>query len=302
MATWKEVADDVDKNYCGDANAALRKYLEEYAEHASRNVVVYYSCWLQKPQLTQKFPEGFIIADGDKISFMDCFSKLESSRGLDLVLHTPGGDIAATESLVAYVRATFGTNVRAVVPQLAMSCGTMIACACKEILMGKQSSLGPTDPQIHGVPAQAILDEFERAVEDIKKDPVRRHAWQPILSNYGPTWVEEADNASKWAVDLVREWLQTGMFKRKRNASERTERVLARFGSHSKTKSHSRHISRTDAKACGLSVTRLEADEELEDIVVNLHNLCVLSAMRNPSLTKMMANHLGACHHTVVAR
>jgi len=35
----------------------------------------------------------------------------------------------------------FGTNIRAIVPQLAMSAGTMIALSCKEIVMGKQSNL-----------------------------------------------------------------------------------------------------------------------------------------------------------------
>ena len=41
----------------------------------------------------------------------------------------------------------FGTDIRAIVPQLALSAGTMVALACKEIIMGKHSSLGPIDPQ-----------------------------------------------------------------------------------------------------------------------------------------------------------
>ena len=39
---------------------------------------------------------------------------------------------------------------------MAMSGGTMIACSCKEILMGKHSSLGPVDPQIMGIAAQQL--------------------------------------------------------------------------------------------------------------------------------------------------
>ena len=30
--------------------------------------------------------------------------------------------------------------------------------------MGKESSLGPIDPQYHNVPAQGVLKEFERAM------------------------------------------------------------------------------------------------------------------------------------------
>ena len=46
----------------------------------------------------------------------------------------------------------------------------MIACACREILMGKHSSLGPIDPQLGGVPAHGVIEEFERAIKEIKDD------------------------------------------------------------------------------------------------------------------------------------
>jgi ClpP class serine protease len=75
---------------------------------------------------------------------------MDRSKGLDLILHTPGGDMAATESLVDYLRQMFGKDIRAIVPQIAMSGGTMIALAWKEILMGKHSNLGPIDPQFSG--------------------------------------------------------------------------------------------------------------------------------------------------------
>jgi ClpP class serine protease len=91
------------------------------------------------------------INDEDKNGFMLCIHKLDKSKGLDLFLHTPGGSGAATESLVHYLRQIFGNDIRAFVPQLAMSAGTIIACACKEIFMGKHSNLGPVDPQIKGL-------------------------------------------------------------------------------------------------------------------------------------------------------
>ena len=64
---------------------------------------------------------------------MTVIHELDRSLGLDLLLDTPGGETAATESLVDYLRSMFGSNMRAIVPQLAMSGGTMIACACNEI-------------------------------------------------------------------------------------------------------------------------------------------------------------------------
>ncbi len=74
------------------------------------------------------------------------------SLGLDLILHTPGGEIDATESIVNYLRQMFEDDIRVIVPQIAMSGGTLIACACKQILVGSRSNLGPIDPHLLGVP------------------------------------------------------------------------------------------------------------------------------------------------------
>ena len=41
----------------------------------------------------------------------------------------------------------FKLNIEVFVPMTAMSAGTMIACMSRKIHMGKQSSLGPIDPQ-----------------------------------------------------------------------------------------------------------------------------------------------------------
>jgi ClpP class serine protease len=49
---------------------------------------------------------------------MTVIHNMDRSKGLDLLLHTPGGDIAATESIVDYLRSMFGTDIRAIIPQL----------------------------------------------------------------------------------------------------------------------------------------------------------------------------------------
>ena len=37
--------------------------------------------------------------------------------------------------------------------------------------MGKQSNLGPIDPQMGGVACQAVLDEFQKAKDEIGPGP-----------------------------------------------------------------------------------------------------------------------------------
>jgi len=156
MPDWNELLDEIKAS--GSTHDIIgRKYLKQLYEVTNRNTIVYYSGWLQKKGLP---PIMAGMDDGDKIGFMTTIHDLDRSKGLDLVLHTPGGETAATESIVDYLRKMFGPDIRAIVPQLALSGGTMIACACKTILMGKHSSLGPIDPQFRGKPAHGVIEEF----------------------------------------------------------------------------------------------------------------------------------------------
>ena len=58
------------------------------------------------------------LDDEDKNGFMATIHNLDRSKGLDLILHTPGGNAAATQSLVHYLHQMFGSNIRAVIPHL----------------------------------------------------------------------------------------------------------------------------------------------------------------------------------------
>jgi ClpP class serine protease len=185
MANWKEVLSKIQAT--GSAHDVVRREaIRALAEETKRNVIVYYSGWLQKPELAKRGVQGFDINDSDKNGFMAAINGLERDKGLDLVLHTPGGEIAATESLVHYLRQMFKDDIRAIIPQIAMSAGTMIACSCKAILMGKHSNLGPIDPQFGGLPAHGIVEEFERSKREIAAEPKAIPVWQPIIARYPP--------------------------------------------------------------------------------------------------------------------
>ena len=59
--------------------------------------------------------------------FMNALKGMDCSKGLDLILHTPGGSPAAAEAIVSYLRSKFHNDIRVIVPQISMSAGTMIA-------------------------------------------------------------------------------------------------------------------------------------------------------------------------------
>ena len=198
MPNWDHVLREIQKQRddpSGDsaADKVRLQYLRALEKHVGRNIICYYSGFLSKPR---NF-EGMEINDEDTNGFMLCIHGMErrKERGLDLILHTPGGDGDATESLIHYLREMFGTNIRAFVPQIAMSAGTILACSCKEIFLGKHSNLGPVDPQINEIAAYGVLAEIETAYKDICGDERRAYVWNPILSNYTPGFVQRCHDA-----------------------------------------------------------------------------------------------------------
>jgi hypothetical protein len=239
------------------------------------------------------------INDSDKDGFMAVIHKLDRSKGLDIFLHTPGGETAATESIVDYLRAMFGNDIRAIIPQLAMSAGTMIACACNKIIMGKHSSLGPIDPQLGGMAAHGIIEEFERAKREIAEDSSRIPVWQPIIAKYNPTLIGECEKAIKWSQEMVAEWLISGMFEGKRDAKKRAKKIIEELGDHALTKSHARHISFARAHDIGLEVLELESKIlDLQDAIMTVHHSCNLTLSATPAY-KIIENHNGVASISV---
>lgn len=85
----------------------------------------------------------------------------DPSVPIDLVIHTPGGLVLASEQIARALVQHQG-KVTVIVPHYAMSGGTMIALAADEILMSPSAVLGPVDPQLGGYPAASILAAVER--------------------------------------------------------------------------------------------------------------------------------------------
>jgi hypothetical protein len=289
MPNWKQILSEM-QAHDGAPDAIRRRYLHKLQQKTGRNVVVYYSGWLQKGDLP-----NHQVSDLDKNGLMTTFHKLDRSKGLDLVLHTPGGEVAATESIVEYLRAMFGTNVRAIVPQLALSAGTMIACACQEVIMGYQSSLGPIDPQVGNVPAHGVLEEFKEAHRQVKDDPSKIPVWQPIIARYGPAFLGECQKAVDWAEEMAREWLVSGMFADDKDAKAKARSVVKELGDHALTKSHRRHLSCKRCRDIGLKVKLLEDDAELQDAVLSVHHACMLTFESTPAY-KFIENHEGTAY------
>lgn len=272
-------------------NSIRVKYLEKLASYTNRNVIVYYSTWLQCSNLNSPNPE-LMINDNDMNGFMNAVYKLDKNKGLDLIIHTPGGVTTATEALVNYLRKCF-KDIRVIVPHMAMSAGTMIACAANTIIMGKQSSLGPVDPQYRNVPAEGVLDEFNRAIEETSKNPQKALMWREIISQYRPTFIGECANAVELSKKLIENWLKTGMFARSKNRDIITLKIVDELTSHSSSKMHDKHYDCCSCKKMGLKIIEMESDQELQDAILAVHHSYVLSSYVIPNSIKYIENNNG---------
>lgn len=300
MPNWGEVLNEINGlrvQAAAHANQAVdlvrKRYLKNFYKKTGRNVIAYYSGWLSKPQISEAD-----IIDEDKNGFMMAVHQLPRGRGLDLFLHTPGGSIAATQSIVDYLRKMFGTDIRAIVPQMAMSAGTMIACSCEEILMAKHSNLGPIDPQLRRLAAYGVIQEFKRALKEIKDDAAYVPLWQPILSQYRPGFLSDCENAIKWSNDFVRRQLETVMFRNDPKKREKANRVVSSLTNFRKNASHDRHFHYEECLKMGLNVKLIEEkpfDDEFQDLVLTVHH-CYMHALMNTPTFKMIENHQGVTY------
>jgi hypothetical protein len=292
LPNWNDVFKAIQKSVTNGSPEAVDTYrlkaLKKLHEKTQRNIIAYYSGWLSRPGV-----QLLGINDEDMNGFMNAVYGLDKTVGLDLILHTPGGSIASAESIVNYLHLMFHKDIRVIVPQVAMSAGTMIACSSREIILGKQSSLGPIDPQLRDLPAQGVLNEFKQALKEVKLDPDAIQAWRCILQQYHPTFLGQCQQAIDWTKAFVADQLREVMFKDDPDAVVKSQRIVDGLSDADEHKSHERHIPIAKCRDLGLNVVALEDDEELQELVLTVHH-CYMFVLMNTGTFKIIENHKGA--------
>jgi ClpP class serine protease len=115
-------------------------------------------------------------------------------RDVDLILHTPGGLVLAIEIIAMAVK-NHPAKVTVIVPFYAMSGGTLIALAADEIIMEKDSVLGPVDQQLEGIPAGTLISLLERKpIENVSDNNI-------MLSEEARKSVVRMQKMVKWLLE-----------------------------------------------------------------------------------------------------
>lgn len=301
MDSWSDLLDEYNQNVKKNPEwltGKLQNQLDKVSKRRKPNTVIFYaSSFLQKPENSAP------ISRDDINGFMNALYGADVDDGLTLILHTPGGDPNAVESIVEYLHSKFD-YIEVVVPYLAMSGGAMISLASDLLVLGKQSQLGPIDPQF-SLPnkthsARAIKEGFSEARKDIVRDLKLAHLWAPILQNMGPSLFLEAEKALSYSKELAVKWLKKRMLKNTNSdekIAEKANTIAAYFNAektpgHDKIHMHGQRIGVEKLEELGIKLELLEDNQALQnDILVAYHIMTLIFEM-TPCL-KFIASNKG---------
>jgi len=118
-------------------------------------------------------PVASYISIEDSESILRAIRLTPDDQPIDLILHTPGGLVLASEQIARALLEHKG-KVTVFVPHYAMSGGTLIALAADEIVMDPNAVLGPVDPQLGSSPAASIIKVIEQK-------PIERVSDQTVI-------------------------------------------------------------------------------------------------------------------------
>ena len=145
--------------------------------------------------------------------FRDFIEDLKADKSgrdsIAIILTSPGGSAETVEKLVDIVRYHY-QQVHFVIPDEAMSAGTIFALSGDKIYMDYTSSLGPIDPQVHNgkewVPALGYLDQVEKMIQKSAEGKLT-DAELVILQNLDLAMLSRYEQAKNLTITLLKRWL-----------------------------------------------------------------------------------------------
>lgn len=133
---------------------------------------------------------------------------------LSIILRTAGGSAETAERYVTVVRHHY-TTVNFIVPDIAMSAGTIFCMSGDHIFMDYSSSLGPIDPQVLApdgsgyVAALGYLDKVEEISSKAELSP----SDVVFLNKLDLAKLALYEQAKNLSIDLLKRWLVQYKFK-----------------------------------------------------------------------------------------
>jgi hypothetical protein len=114
----------------------------------------------------------------------------------------------------------------------------------------------------------------------------------PTVYVHGPSLLKQYQNYIDLSRVLVSKWLREYMFADRKDANKNAKAIANYLSDHKQFKTHSRHISRDEAKAKGLIIDDLETDQDFQDLVVSVFH-ATTHTFSATGVVKIIENHMG---------
>ena len=272
-----------------DVVKEIQQALKDISQIRQRSVM----CYLGN-MYNSSITGGNSIHADDVLPFIEVLNSIIPGQGLDIILVTPGGSAQTVARLVEMLRKKF-RDIQFILPDMAMSAGTIMAMSGNEIIMTENARIGPIDPQVPNkygnyVPAQSLLNLIEDIRErgEKKMNAGGHPAWTDIqiLLNIDPKEIGDARSASSYSISLVKEYLlkykfaswnihSDGRVVSDEEKSDSAEKIAAFLCNHAEWKSHGHGISReTATEKCKIKIIASEEIPGLDKAIKRFWALC----------------------------
>ena len=227
---------------------------------------------------------------------------LESDH-LIVMLETNGGSITVAERLVNIMRAKF-KKVSFVIPNFALSAGTVLAMSGDNIYMDYFSVLGPIDPQIQtpsgGIPGYGVISKYHELINEINTAGPNENVTAQItllLKYFDQAELYSIDQARKYGIKLVTEWLAKYKFKDWKVSSEerkkQAEIIASKLGDPEVWFLHGRGITKNQLESdLKLKIDDFGSKSKLNEKITQYHNLAI-SYFENFGIKNFIHSKLG---------
>ncbi|MFQ6081942.1 MAG: hypothetical protein ACE5WD_01115 [Candidatus Aminicenantia bacterium] len=220
---------------------------------------------------------------------------------LYLLLHTPGGSPEAAANVIRVCR-SYSKSFKVIIPNAAMSAGTLIAMGSDEIIMSDTSKLGPIDPQMifvqeKGVAimrsAKSFIDAYIDLINSAKRAITTGQPPTPflhLLNRQDPSWIIECVRARNATENLAKEVLKKNMLKDK--TEEEIDEVVKKFFEVGDKNTHGRSISSEEAAEFGLKIRKEDKYSEFWNKIWEIY-VRTETYTRNKGLAKYLCTRNG---------
>ena len=227
----------------------------------------------------------------DLIEYLKAETDQQPRNRLVIILNTSGGSAEIVENMVDIIRHHYN-EIFFVVPDFAMSAGTIFCMSGDKIYMDYSSSLGPIDPQVWNgkdwVPALGYLDKVGELLAKAQAGTITDAEFL-ILQAQDLALLSRYEQAKELTITLLKRWLVQYKFKdwdvHETNTALigsavtleqkqlRAKEIADDLGNNKKWHSHARMLNINTLRGIRLKIEDLGSDKTLQDLIRTYNDL-----------------------------